>query len=40
MKQRPRLGVILSSGGIRGVFAHTGFMRALQKLDTRIDTAP
>jgi len=37
MKQRPRIGVVLSSGGLRGVFAHTGFMRVLQELDIRID---
>ncbi len=26
----PRIGVVLSSGGVRGVFAHTGFMQAIQ----------
>lgn len=28
----PRIGVVLSSGGIRGVYAHTGFLLALQRL--------
>ena len=28
----PRIGVVLSSGGVRGVYAHTGFMQALQGL--------
>ena len=27
-----RIGVVLSSGGIRGVYAHTGFMLALEQL--------
>lgn len=27
-----RIGVVLSSGGGRGVFAHTGFLLALEKL--------
>ena len=31
-----RFGVVLSSGGGRGIFAHTGFMTALDKLDVRI----
>ena len=34
---RPRIGVILSSGGIRGVYAHTGFMRALQQMGVHYD---
>ncbi len=28
----PRIGVVLSSGGVRGVYAHTGFMQAIQDL--------
>ena len=28
----PRIGVVLSSGGVRGVYAHTGFLQALQDL--------
>ena len=28
----PRIGVVLSSGGVRGVYAHTGFMQAIQAL--------
>ncbi|GMQ88828.1 MAG: hypothetical protein BMS9Abin09_0266 [Gammaproteobacteria bacterium] len=28
----PRIGVVLSSGGVRGVYAHTGFMQAIQGL--------
>jgi predicted acylesterase/phospholipase RssA len=28
----PRIGIVLSSGGVRGVYAHTGFMQALQEL--------
>jgi len=28
----PRIGVVLSSGGVRGVYAHTGFMQAIQSL--------
>lgn len=31
-----KFGVVLSSGGGRGVFAHTGFMSALEKLEIRI----
>ncbi|MFK5914489.1 MAG: patatin-like phospholipase family protein [Woeseiaceae bacterium] len=30
---KPRVGVVLSSGGIRGVYAHTGFLMALEKMD-------
>lgn len=29
----PRIGIVLSSGGVRGVYAHTGFMQALQDMD-------
>lgn len=32
MSQSPRVGVVLSSGGGRGVYAHTGFLLALEKL--------
>ncbi len=33
MKQKnPRIGVVLSSGGVRGVYAHTGFLLALERL--------
>ena len=28
----PRIGVVLSSGGVRGVYAHTGFLQAMQRL--------
>ncbi len=28
----PRVGIVLSSGGVRGVYAHTGFMQAIQRL--------
>lgn len=28
----PRIGVVLSSGGVRGVYAHTGFLLALERL--------
>lgn len=27
-----RIGVVLSSGGVRGVYAHTGFMQALERI--------
>lgn len=32
----PRIGVVLSSGGGRGVFAHTGFLLGLEKLDIEV----
>jgi predicted acylesterase/phospholipase RssA len=32
----PRIGVVLSSGGGRGVYAHTGFLMALEKLNLPI----
>lgn len=32
MTRPPRIGAVLSSGGIRGVYAHTGFLQALQEL--------
>jgi len=28
-----RIGIVLSSGGVRGVYAHTGFMQAIQDLE-------
>lgn len=31
-----RIGVVLSSGGARGVYAHTGFLQALQQLEIKI----
>ncbi len=31
-----RIGVILSSGGARGVFAHTGFLQALEQLNIEV----
>src|SRR3989338_1302890 len=31
-----RIGVVLSSGGGRGVYAHTGFLLALQKLGIEV----
>ena len=27
-----RVGIVLSSGGVRGVYAHTGFMEAIEQL--------
>ncbi len=35
----PRIGVVLSSGGVRGVYAHTGFMLALERLGIPIAAA-
>ncbi len=32
----PRVGIVLSSGGGRGVYGHTGFMLALEALNIRI----
>lgn len=29
---KPRVGVVLSSGGVRGVYAHTGFLMALENI--------
>lgn len=29
---RKRIGIVLSSGGVRGVYAHTGFLLALEKM--------
>jgi len=28
----PRIGIVLSSGGVRGVYAHTGFIQAIQDM--------
>jgi len=36
MSKTPKVGVVLSSGGGRGVFAHTGFLLALEKLGMEI----
>ncbi len=35
----PRIGVVLSSGGTRGVYAHTGFLMALEGLGVPIAAA-
>ena len=35
-KRKLRIGVVLSSGGVRGVFAHTGFLQALRELDIEV----
>ena len=34
--QSNRVGIVLSSGGARGVYAHTGFVQALHELDIKI----
>lgn len=34
--KKPRIGVVLSSGGVRGVYAHTGFLLALEKMKIEI----
>jgi predicted acylesterase/phospholipase RssA len=39
MAELPRIGVVLSSGGIRGVYAHTGFLLALARLEIPIAAA-
>ncbi len=36
MKKTTKVGVVLSSGGGRGVFAHTGFLLALEQLGVEI----
>jgi len=36
MSDTPRIGVVLSSGGGRGVYAHTGFLLALERLGISI----
>ena len=35
----PRIGVVLSSGGTRGVYAHTGFLLALERLGISVVAA-
>ncbi len=35
-KSAPKVGIVLSSGGIRGAYAHTGFILALQQLGISI----
>jgi len=37
MAAKPRIGYVLSSGGIRGIFAHTGFLQALDELGISMD---
>ncbi|PJA31347.1 MAG: hypothetical protein CO187_09885 [Zetaproteobacteria bacterium CG_4_9_14_3_um_filter_53_7] len=32
-----RIGVVLSAGGVRGVYAHTGFLQAMEKLNVPIE---
>ncbi len=39
MKSTVRIGIVLSSGGVRGVYAHTGFMQAIKNLGIRIDAS-
>ena len=34
--KKTRIGVVLSSGGARGVYAHTGFMQAIEQLNIEI----
>ncbi len=36
LNNKHRVGVVLSSGGARGVYAHTGFMQALEQLNIKI----
>jgi len=38
-QNRPRIGVVLSSGGVRGVYAHTGFLLALAHLGIPVAAA-
>lgn len=35
----PRIGVVLSSGGVRGVYAHTGFLQAIQNLNIPVSAS-
>lgn len=35
----PKIGVVLSSGGSRGVFGHTGFMSALETLELQVSAS-
>lgn len=39
MHATPRIGVILSSGGARGVYAHTGFLQAIERLGVVVAAA-
>ena len=39
MTAAPRIGMVLSSGGARGVYAHTGFLQALADLGIEIAAA-
>ncbi|NOZ09651.1 MAG: hypothetical protein GXP09_01185 [Gammaproteobacteria bacterium] len=39
MEAIPRIGVVLSSGGVRGVYAHTGFMQAIQNLGITVSAS-
>ena len=39
MARPPRIGIVLSSGGARGVYAHTGFLLALERLGVPIAAA-
>jgi len=34
---KPRVGLVLSAGGMRGVYAHTGFIQAIQAMNFKID---
>ncbi len=36
-RPRVRLGIVLSSGGVRGVYAHTGFLLALREMGVEVD---
>jgi len=38
MSKAMKIGVVLSSGGGRGVFAHTGFLQALENLGIEVST--
>ncbi|NOY66023.1 MAG: hypothetical protein GXP13_01260 [Gammaproteobacteria bacterium] len=36
-EQKTKIGIVLSSGGARGVYAHTGFVQALQQMNIHIN---
>ncbi len=36
LNKKRRIGVVLSSGGARGVYAHTGFLQALERLNVEV----
>ncbi len=36
ISDKKRVGVVLSSGGARGVYAHTGFLQALKQLNVKV----